>query len=211
MKSEKLPVDARPQVGSRNNLKLRREGRMPAVLYGHNEPAMSLSLSYDSMKTLLRKHTKLVDLEGAVSGQALLQEVTWDPFHREVLHIDLLRVNADDRVQVEVPVLLKGEAPGHDQGGVVEQVLTEIEIEVAPFDIPEYLHVDVSKLNLGGALMVKDIYDLPAGAAFVTDADEMVVHCVRAAGDVDASSLTAAPGEPEVIGKKEAEEESEEK
>jgi large subunit ribosomal protein L25 len=209
--AETLHVEQRKTHGKRNNVRLRRGGRLPAVLYGHGEEPVSLTLAADEFDASLRHGAKVVDLDGAASGKALLQDVQWDTFFQHVLHVDLLRVRAGEKVKIDVPIELRGEAPGAREGGLVEQVVHSIEIEVALDVIPDKLHINVNKLEIDGHLTVKDIIDLPAGAKVLDDEDLMVVHCVMpAAEEEEAVAEEAGAAEPEVIAKGKAEEEGEE-
>ena len=102
----------------------------------------------------------------------------WDTFFQHVLHVDLLRVRAGEKVKIDVPIELRGEAPGVRDGGVIEQVIHSIEIEVALDVIPDKLHLSIKNLQIGGHLTAKDIIDLPPGATILSDEDAMIVHCV---------------------------------
>jgi large subunit ribosomal protein L25 len=209
-----LHVEPRKIVGKRNNRRLREHGRLPAVLYGHGEEVLSLSLSADQLETAVRHGAKVVDLDGAASGKALVQEVQWDTFFHHVLHVDLLRVVAGEKVTVEVAIGLKGEAPGTREGGVLEQTIHSVEIEV-PLDlVPDKLHVNINHLDIGGELLVKDIIDVPAGATVLAEPDDVVVRCEKPMVEEEeaAAEEAAATAEPEVISKgKEEEEEGDEK
>jgi large subunit ribosomal protein L25 len=209
--SELIRVEQRKTHGKRNNVRLRRSGKLPAVLYGHGEEPISLALAADQFEASLRHGAKVVDLDGAASGKALLQDVQWDTFFQHVLHVDLLRVRAGEKVTVDVPIELKGEAPGVNEGGVIEQVVHSIEIEV-PLDlIPDKLHISIKNLQIDGHLTVKDVYDLPAGAELQCDDDLLVVHCVKPAVEEEEVAVEeAGAAEPEVIAKGKAEEEGEE-
>jgi large subunit ribosomal protein L25 len=188
---------------------LRRDGKLPAVLYGHGEDCVSLSLAADQFEASLRHGVKVVDLDGAATGKALLQDIQWDTFFQHVLHVDLLRVRAGEKVTVEVPIELRGEAPGSRDGGVIEQMLHSIEIEVELDAIPEKLHVSINKLEVGGELKISDIIDMPAGAKVLSDDDTMIVHCVMPMAEEE-EVAEGAVAEPEVIGKgKEEDEEGE--
>ena len=148
------------------------------------------------------------------ASKALFQDVQWDPFYQVLLHVDLLRVHAGEKVTVEVPIELKGEAIGVREGGVIEQVVHSIEIEVALDVIPEKLHISIKNLKIGDHLTAKDFIDLPAGATVLGDEDEMIVHCVPPVSEEEAEAAEEATGaEPEVIskGKADEEEEAEEK
>ncbi len=211
--SELLHVEKRKALGKRHNVRLRRGGRLPAVLYGHGEEAVSLTLAADQLEASLRHGAKVVDLDGDASGKALLQDVQWDTFYQHVLHVDLLRVQAGERVTVEVPVELRGEAPGTREGGVLEQPVHSIEIEVALDVIPDKLHLNINQLEIDGYLTAKDIEDLPEGATIISDEEAVIVQCVPpAAEEEEAAAAEGATVEPEVIGKgKEEEEEGGEK
>ncbi len=199
--SDTLQVESRESLGSANSRRLRAEGKVPAILYGHKEEPVSLSVTHEQVRAALQHNAKVVNLAGAADGQAVVQAVQWDTFHRHLLHLDLLRVDAGERVHVTVPVELKGESVGVNEGGVVEQVLTTVELEAAPASIPEVLHVDVSELHLGGSMSVAEITDLPEGATMLTDGSSMLVHCVPPAGAPSLDSVAAEAGEPEVVGK----------
>ena len=204
--SDTLQVDARSAVGKRANRKLRSTGSVPAVLYGHGEEPTNLSITIDHLRPVLRHHAKVVDLSGAVDGKAVIQDLQWDTFGRELLHVDLLRVIKGEKIHVTVPVEIKGEAPGSLAGGMLEQTLREVEIEAIPSNVPDQLHVDVSSLEVGGSLSVGDISDLPEGCVLVTAADTMAVHCIQPAGESDETDAAPTGAEPEVIGKKEEDE-----
>jgi large subunit ribosomal protein L25 len=205
-----LNVEPRTTFGKRNNRRLHRAGKLPAVLYGHGEESVSLTLGSDQLEAVVRHGAKVVDLEGAVSGKALLQEVIWDTFFHQVLHVDLLRVMAGDKVTVDVPIELKGEAPGVNDGGIIEHLIHSVEIEV-PLDlVPEKLHIRIGALKVGGELYIKDISDLPAGATVNADPDEVVVHCLLPSTDEEAEAEEGTGAEPEVIAKGKEKEEGEE-
>jgi large subunit ribosomal protein L25 len=206
--ADTLHVESRISIGKRNNIRLRRAGRVPAVLYGHGEDSVNLTLSADECEASLRHGAKVVDLDGAASGKALLQDVQWDTFFHQVLHVDLLRVRAGERVTVEVPIELRGESPGVQNGGVIEQMIHSVEIEVSLDVIPEKLHVKINKLEIGDQLTIKDIIDLPEGAKVLADEDDMIVHCIQpVAEEEEAPAEEGAAAEPEVIAKGKAEEE----
>lgn len=202
--AESLHVKKRTDVGSRASLRLRRDGKLPAVLYGHNEPSVSLTLGADQLSTALRHGAKVVELAGDEKGQALLQDLQWDTFGRYVLHADLLRIKAGEKVTVEIEVTGKGEAPGEAEGGMVTWVNHSVEIEVAPADIPDHLLIDMTKLAaIGDGLTAADIQNLPAGATLVTPAETLLVHCVAQAMEAEADEEGTATGaEPEVISQK---------
>lgn len=200
--SDTLEVDQREALGSRSSRKLRAAGRLPAILYGHKEEPVNLSVSDKQLRKALAHNAKVVKLVGAASGQAIVQELQWDTFHRDLLHVDLLRVDAGETVHVTIPVELKGDAVGARSGGVVEQLLMAVELEAAPASIPEILHVDIDNLDVGATIAAGEISDLPKGAKLLTPADEPLARCAPPAGEPDLDGVAAGPVAPEVVGKK---------
>jgi large subunit ribosomal protein L25 len=205
-----LNAKARPERGTRAARRLRQSGRVPAVLYGHEQENVTLSVPGETIRHIVHQGAKLVDLQGDVSESALIRQVQWDTLGIEVLHIDLYRVSAGERVEMSVAVVLRGEAPGAKTGGVVEHVLHEVEIECPVTSLPDRLEININHLALGDSIFAREI-PLPEGARLLTDEDLLVVHCVEVKG-VDLEEVAGAPeaGEPEVIGRKaEADEEEE--
>lgn len=201
--SDSLEVVTRSATGTRESRRLRRQGMVPAILYGHGEKCVDLATRREALELVIRHGSRVVDLTGAVKESALIRELQWDTFGLEPIHVDLLRVSKTDRVKVKVPVDLKGDAPGHRAGGTVNIVLHEIEIECTPDQIPDKIHAQVGGLEVGGVIKVHDL-ELPVGAVAVTDGDEPVVSCTMAGVKVEEAA--AAPAEPEVIGRKAADE-----
>jgi large subunit ribosomal protein L25 len=201
--SDSLEVVTRSATGTRESRRLRRQGMVPAILYGHGEKCVDLAAKREALELVIRHGSRVVDLTGAVKESALIRELQWDTYGLEPIHVDLLRVSKTDRVKVKVPVDLRGDAPGHRAGGTINIVLHEVEIECTPDQIPDKIHAQVGGLEVGGVIKVHDL-ELPAGAVAVTDGDEPVVSCTMAGIKVEEAA--AAPAEPEVIGRKAAEE-----
>ncbi len=199
--SEQLHVEQRTQRGKRFSRQLRSQGHVPAVLYGHGEETVSLSLVADEVDATLRHGAKVVELEGATGGKALLHQIQWDTFFQHVLHIDLLRVHAGEKVTVEVAIEMRGDAPGSREGGVVEQLLHSVEIMVGLDTVPDKLHVNVNHLEVGDTLTVGDIEDMPAGAEVSVESDVPVVHCVMRGVEAEEEGEAGEGAEPEIIGK----------
>ncbi len=199
--SDVLEVSERELLGKLNSRRLRAEGIVPAVLYGHGKPSVSLKFHADQIRASLRHGAHIVQLEGAASGQALLQDVQWDVFQQHILHVDLLRVDASERVKIEVPIVLRGSAPGENEGGVVEFLMHSIEIETSVASVPDKLHMSVNALHLDSALKAADIEDMPEGAT-IENADAVIVQCVTPAVVLDEEDEVAGASgaEPEVIG-----------
>jgi large subunit ribosomal protein L25 len=204
--ADTLNVKRREQLGTANNRRLRASGSVPAILYGHGEASLSLTVPAGDIQSVVRHGGKLVKLAGEVSDNALIRAVQWDVWGKDVLHIDLLRVSEKDKIKTKVTVELKGTAVGISEGGVVEHVMHEVEIECPAMSIPDKLVLNITELHLNKSLYAKDV-PLPQGARMVTDEDTLIVHCVPPHLEVEptpAGEVTAI--EPEVIGLKEKEE-----
>lgn len=203
---EVFHVSVREQTGSRNMQRLRRSGKVPAVLYGHGQPSVNLAIGNDEVKAMVRHGARVVDLEGAVAEKAFVSELQWDAFGREVLHIDLARVSLDERVTVEVTVELKGEAEGVKAGGVLDHVTHTVEVECPVVAIPSKVILRVFELKLDGHLNADKI-ELPEGVTLVTDAETVIVTCAKPKAEAEVTG-GGDGAEPEVIGRKAGEEEA---
>ena len=201
-----LSVQIRSGLGTRNARRVRESGLIPAVLYGHGEANLSLSIPKDQVSKLLRHGGRLVDLTGEVKDTALVRQVQWDSFGIDVLHLDLNRVSADESVEIVLPIELRGTAVGIKAGGVVEHIKHEAKILCPVVSLPEKLELNINSLQLDQSLTLADL-PLPAGATLLSDPDDIVVHCITPKADLEEGAVAPVePGEPEVIGKKKDEE-----
>lgn len=219
-----LEATARDTFGKNEARRTRREGRAPAVLYGGAGTA-PVSITVEPKPLLRILHSEsgantliALRLDGG-STRVLVKEYQLDPVTHQLLHVDFYRVAMDRAIQVTIPIVVKGEPKGvKQQGGILEFVRREIEIECLPGDIPDHVEIDVADLMLHQGVRVRDV---AADTKWkpLTDADTMLVHVIvpkaeeaAAAAAVEAAA-PAAPAEPEVIkkGKKEEAEEEKEK
>lgn len=207
--AEQLTVQIRETRGKKNARRLRQNGLVPAILYGHGEANVSLSVPADKIAAIVRHGSRVLTLQGDVQDQVLIRDLQWDPFGATVLHVDFARVSAEERVIVRLPVELRGEAPGVREGGMINHVVHETEIECRVTDVPDRVVINVNQLHVGGALTIADL-ELPPGARVLADADLIVVQCVEQVAVVE-EEAPPSPAEPEVIGRVKPEaEESEE-
>ncbi len=206
--SEVLEVALRDSRGKLRSRRLRREGKLPAVLYGHGQDSVSLTIPAEQVETTLRHGAQVVELKGAAKGQALLQDIQWDTFQQQVLHVDLLRVDASDRITVVIPLVRHGEAPGEKEGGVVEMLYHSLEIETSPAVIPERFEISVNSLHINGELTVADVQDVSEEVKFLIEMDTTLVQCVEPAVLPEEEEAAVGGEEPEVIGHKDDDEEA---
>jgi large subunit ribosomal protein L25 len=215
-----LQAEKREGRGKNEARRLRASGRVPAVLYGaKRDTAVEISVDPKSVLRILHSESGvntligLTGIEGAADTKVLVKEYQLDPIVHKLLHVDFYQVAMDKALTVTVPIVLKGEAKGvKQQGGIVDFVNREIEIETLPGDIPENITVDISELLLNQGLRVRDLATEGAKWKPVTDGDTMIVHVVALKAEEPAAEAAAAPAataEPEVIKKGKADKEEE--
>lgn len=200
-----LAGEPRTELGSLKTRKLRSRGFVPGNICGHGQPPTTFSVKADELEPIVRGGTKVVDL--TVSGKtekAMFLEVQWDTFGSHVQHIDLLRVDPNERIHVEVPIEIKGIAAGTLSGGVLEHPLHHLELECLAYLIPNSFIVKVQDLQVGQSLHVREL-ECPEGIKILNDPDEVVIHIVKVA-NVEVAPVEGGAAQPEVIGKKEKEE-----
>jgi large subunit ribosomal protein L25 len=218
-----LQVETRDLRGKNEARRLRAAGRIPAVVYG-TEKNTATAIAVDPKMLLRILHSEsgvntLIGLQGAglaAGRKVLVKEYQLDPIDHRLLHADFYAVAMDKMLTVTVPIVLKGEPRGvKQQGGIVDFVNREIEVECLPADIPEHVDIDISELMLHQGIRVRDLQQDGKWKA-VSDPETMIVHVVTVkveeAPAPEAAAATATPGtaaaEPEVIkkGKKEEDE-----
>ncbi|MBP3693012.1 MAG: 50S ribosomal protein L25 [Thermoguttaceae bacterium] len=204
---EVLEVKVRDTFGKRRIRRLRADGFVPANLYGHKQETLSLQVDAAALFMLLRRGHQIIKLSGACTDEVLIKEVQWNVWGNEILHVDFTRINANEKLTVTVPVVLKGEAAGVHEGGVVEVLVHEVEVECSAVNVPDNVTVSVAKLGLGQQITVADVV-LPEGITLNAAAETVLVQCAAKNEEVNMETGMAEGAEPEVIGrKKEAEEE----
>jgi large subunit ribosomal protein L25 len=209
-------VVATPREGKFNKNAARRvrvEGKIPAVVYGAGQDSVAVTVDPKVITRILHSesgHNTIFDLtiEGGAGTKAMIVDWQHEPIKGKLLHIDLKRIAMDKVMQVSVPVQLVGTPVGvKSQGGILEHVLREVEIECLPADIPSHIDVDVSSLELHGVLRIAD---LPHSGKlkFLEDEDATVAHVTIIKEEAPAEVAEAAPTEPEVAKKGKAETEA---
>ncbi len=207
-KAQALNVQIRESHGKRRNRRLRDAGSVPAVLYGHKQNVLSLVLVEEEIAAIVRGGNRFVALEGAVSEKAFIKECQWDTWGNKILHVDFARVSEHEKLRVTVPVELRGEAPGTKDGGVVKHMLHSIDLECEAAAVPEKIEVNINHLVFNQVLHVSDLV-LPQGVKVLVEPTLVVVSCVLPV-EVSEEAVAAGDDEPEVIGRKKAEDEVEE-
>jgi large subunit ribosomal protein L25 len=209
MESATFTVQPRQERGSQAARRLRRQGLIPAVVYGHKEATVAFSLPAEEFQKAIRHGVRVVDLKvDGKTEKAFIRDVQWDHLGKELLHVDFTRVAADERITVTVPLELRGSPVGVGAGSVLDQPMHTLEIECLALEMPEKIRVNIGDLQLGHAIHVREL-TLPPGVKALTDPEAIVVQLKAA--QVEPEAAPAAPptegAEPEVIGRQKAAEE----
>ena len=205
---EKIEAHKRTSRGTTASRRLRSEGIVPGNIYGHKEKPTAVKIDGDIARAMVLSGSKVFDLETeGTLDKVLLKDVQWDTFSKHIMHIDFLRVDPNERVTVEVPVHLRGTAPGAEQGGVLEQPMHAVEVECLAVEIPNHIDVRIGHLNIGDAFLVSELKNLPQGLVVTSPEESVIVQVTHEAEEVEPEDVDAAPVEPERIGedKKEGE------
>ena len=221
LETNTLEAQARESGNKNHARRVRRDGKIPAVVYGAGKDSQPVSVDPRQVLRILHSetgHNTIFDLalNSGERTKAMIVDWQYEPIKGHLLHIDLKRVAMDKVLKVSVPIFLKGEAEGvKTQGGILEQIQREVEIECLPADIPSHIDAEISHLVFGTVLRVADLpHD--AKLKFLTDPNQPVAHIISVKEEVVATpeaaaaeAAAAAPAEPEVIkkGKQETEEE----
>lgn len=189
---ETIEVTKRETLGSRAMIKIREKGLIPAILYGHGEENLCLTLPLDTVNKLIKHGTKLVNLTGAATDSALLRAVQWSSMGDRVIHVDFARVSQTEAVDVTIPIHLHGEAPGAaTAAGQLRFVVHEVTIHCPAGNIPEYLTCDISSLQIGMSIHVNEL-KLPEGATPVTPGTIVVAQVVSVGAAAEAATPAAS-------------------
>lgn len=200
-KTLSLEAQVREHTGSKAASVVRRQGRIPAVVYGHQEKPLAISLDAHDFAEGLHHGTRLMDLTVAGKNEkAIIKDLQYDHLGREVIHADLMRVDVTEVIKVVVPVELKGTPKGAQEGGVLTAHTSRLEVQCLAINIPEMIVVPVKDLDVGQAIHAGQI-QLPEGVTLASSVDMLVASCnvlqeVKTTEQVEAE----IPAVPEVIG-----------
>jgi len=191
-----LTVEVREGRGKGVARRLRADGKVPATLYGHGIEPVALAVDARGLLQTLATDAGmnvLIDLHiGGDTHLAIARELSKHPVRGNILHVDFVKVARDQVITVDVPIHVEGEAHGVKQGGVIEHHLWQLHVECLPADVPERINVDVSALEIGDVVHVRDVV-LSAGATVLTNEDEIILACITPQALKVEAELEAAP------------------
>ncbi|WP_339735816.1 50S ribosomal protein L25 [uncultured Gimesia sp.] len=173
----------RDKLGSIESRRIRRAGRVPAVVYGHEQEPAHVSVEDLDLRNLIKNRERVfeIDVDGQVE-ETMLRDLQWDTFGTQVLHVDLIRINASERVTVEVTVRLRGTSPGVVSGGILDQPLHALELDCLAHSIPDDIPVRINALEIGDAIHVSEI-EVPRGSKLHNAGEQVVVQVLAPTGD----------------------------
>lgn len=205
MDIQTIKVSTRDETGKGPARRKRAEGSIPAVIYGENKEAVSITVNAKEFEQLvhssLGEHAVLqieVEDRPELSGPSMIKDVQHHPIREHVVHADFLRIKLDQAIQTLVPINLVGRCVGIVEGGVPDQQLRELEIECLPLYVPEHIDVDISGLHIGDLLHVSDL-TAPENITITTDPERTIIaiHAPRVATTTDDAGEEGAEGEAE--------------
>jgi len=207
-----LKAQKREKTGSKVAARVRQAGRIPAVVYGHKEKPIAISLDGHNLAKAIHHRHRLMDVQiGRKRQKMVLKDIQYDYLGRNIIHVDLMRVDVTERIEVTVTIELKGKAKGVGEGAIVEEHADSLDIECGVTEIPQSIAVSIRELGVGDSLHAGDV-ELPEGVKLVSDPETLLVTCRMVTVAPEAEEAAQVQAEtPEIIGKgKQAEPEAEE-
>ena len=196
-----LNAELRDRKGSKAAAVLRKQGRIPAIVYGHKEEPVAISFDAHDFAEGLHHGNRLMDVKiGRKKQKMLVKDIQYDYLGQNVIHTDLIRVDITEMVKVSVPIELKGIAKGTQEGGIIEEHAAHLEIECRATSIPEKIVVSVKDVGVDDALHAADV-QLPDGVKLVSPGETLLVTCQLVAAARTTEELEIEePAAPEIIG-----------
>jgi len=200
-KALRLKAEIREQTGSKHAVNVRKQGRIPAIVYGHKKEPVAISLDAHNFVKGLHHGHRLLDVQlGKKKEKMLVKDLQYDYLGKNIIHADLIRVNVSETVKVTVPIELKGTARGTHESGIIEEHTDRLEVECKVNDIPESIVVSVKEIGVGDNLHAGDI-ELPDGVKLASSPETLLVTCSLLAAAKSTEELEEeVPIAPEVIG-----------
>lgn len=199
-KTQVLKAEVRQRMGTKEAARLRKQGWIPAIVYGHKQQPAAIALDARSFIEGLHTGRRLMDVQlDDKNEKMLIKDVQYDHLGKEIIHVDLMRVDVTEMVTVAVPIEFKGTAKGIHEGGMVEIHSNHLDVECLVTNIPDRITVSIKEMVLGDAIHAKDI-KLPEGVRLISAPELLMATCHEVAEVKTTEELeTAMPAAPEVI------------
>ncbi len=201
-----MKATVRKEIGTRLVKRLRSEGKMPAVVYGHGKETVAVTIEQHELELAVQHGERILEIQlGKEIQNVMIKELQYDAFGDHILHVDLTRVDLDELVEVTIPIQLVGSPEGTKDGGVLRQIVMEVALEVSVRNIPDDFKLIVTEMKLDDRKTLEDI-ELPEGAKLLMDLQTVVCTVSELAEEVEVEEGEEG-AEPEVIGEKPSEDE----
>ena len=203
-----IEVEKRDETGKGVARKLRRNGLIPGVVYGHNREPQALTVDPNDLKGKINSNA-IIDL--SIEGEeetVMIKDFQKDVIKESIIHVDFQQISMDETISITVPIKLVGDAPGVREGGVLQQLMRDVDIEVLPTNIPDEIELNIDELTLSDSLEVGDL-DVPEDVNVLNSPDDVIVTIVAPSEEIEEEEeeeLEEEFIEPEVIGEEEEEE-----
>ncbi|MHC4111544.1 MAG: 50S ribosomal protein L25 [Planctomycetota bacterium] len=197
-KTLQLTATIRENTGSKAAAKERKQGRVPAIVYGHKKEPVAISLDAHNLAEGLHHGHRLMDIKiGKKTQKVLIKDLQYDYLGRNIIHADLVRIDITETIKITIPIELKGTAKGTQEGGVISEHTDHLEIECQAANIPESIVVTVTDMDVGDTLHAADV-ELPPGVALSSSPDILLITCslvaaAKAAEELEEEEEAAAP------------------
>lgn len=174
-----LNVEFRDNTGHRTAKSLRRQGKIPGIFYYHNEKSIPLSLNEKEFQRLIQKEINIFNVifSDGKNRKSIIREIQRDPVTDAIIHVDIMGIKMDEKVRLTIPILLTGTPVGVKEGGILEHLLRDVEVEGLPLDIPEHIEVDVSELMIGDVVHLEDV--AVEKIKFITEIHHAVANVIQ--------------------------------
>jgi large subunit ribosomal protein L25 len=209
-----LKAETRKELGSKHAEKLRKEGKLPVIIYGHKQEPVALTLNLHDFTEAMHHGQRLLDIEtDGKSEKLLVKDLQYDYLGKKIIHADMVRVSLTEKIKITIPLEFKGVSAGSHQGDLLDEHLDHLEIECTVTQLPGFIEVSVRDLDIGDNLHARDI-ELAPGITLVTDPEALIVAChlpvVKEVAEVEELEEAEETTEPEVITESKRDEEGEE-
>ena len=203
-KALRLKAEFRKQTGSKAAVRVRQQGQIPAIVYGHKREPVAISVNAHDFVEGLHHGNRLMDMQIDNKPQkVIVKDLQYDHLGKDIIHADLMRVSVTEMVTVTIPVELKGTAKGAEGGGIIQEHMDRLEVECKVTDLPESIVVSVKDIDVGDSLHARDV-KLPDGVKLASDPEVLILTCSLVAAAKSTEELEEeAPAAPEVIGEAE--------
>jgi large subunit ribosomal protein L25 len=198
--SSLLKAEIRENTGTGSAAAVRKKGQVPAIIYGHKKTPMAITLNTHDLTEQLHRGQRLIDVQiDKATEKLIVKAVQYDHLGKNIIHLDLMRVNVTERIKVDVPIQIKGTAKGTLEGGVVSSQVSKLEVECAAINIPEAIVINIKEIGVGDSIHAKDVV-LPEGVKLISNPEMLLVSCSTVEEPKTTEEIEAeAPAAPEVI------------